>query len=118
MEEISAVSWRAPNNNPKPTKIVRWAKNLWARYPDPWRPPSGVRVRVTDDVLPDIVSNLVLIPINIYYKAGPADFETWTGWVHRITKEKLLGNHRPTVEMAGQAYSLLVKAVHDSTLNR
>ena len=46
-----------------------WAKNVWDRYlilVD-----LQVRVRVTDGVLSDIVTILVLILINIYYKADP-----------------------------------------------
>jgi hypothetical protein len=38
---------------------------------DFWRSLSGVRVRVTDDVLLDIISILVLILINTYYKTDP-----------------------------------------------
>jgi hypothetical protein len=41
------------------------------QVPDSYRPPSGVRVCVTDDVLSDIVSISVLILINTYYKADP-----------------------------------------------
>jgi hypothetical protein len=41
------------------------------QVPDSWRPLSGVRVRVTDDVLSDIVSISVLILINTSYKADP-----------------------------------------------
>jgi hypothetical protein len=33
------------------------------QVPDSWRPPSGVRVCMTDDVLSDIVSTSVLILI-------------------------------------------------------
>jgi hypothetical protein len=38
---------------------------------DTWRPPSGVGVHVTDDVLSDIISTSVLILINTYYTAEP-----------------------------------------------
>jgi len=41
------------------------------QVPDSYRPLSGVRVRMTDDVLSDIVSTSVLILINTYYKADP-----------------------------------------------
>jgi hypothetical protein len=41
------------------------------QVPDSWRPLNSVRVRMTDDVLLDIMSTLILILINTYYKTDP-----------------------------------------------
>jgi hypothetical protein len=84
------------------------------QVPDSWRPPSGVRVRVTDDVLSDIVSTSVLILINTYYKADPANFETWIDWIHRTTKEKSHETIDQLWRWLCQAYSLLAKQPMDS----
>jgi hypothetical protein len=63
---------------------------------------------VTDDVLADIVTISVLILINIYYKADPADFETWIDWIHHITN-KTYKTISQLWKWLCQTYSLLAK---------
>jgi hypothetical protein len=41
------------------------------QVPDSYRPLSDVRVRVTNNILTDIMSISVLILINTYYKTDP-----------------------------------------------
>lgn len=53
------------------------------QVPDSWRPPSGIRVHATNDVLSDIISTSVLILIKYLLQSGPADF------MHRSDKYKV-----------------------------
>jgi len=84
--------------------MVAWAKESLGQVFDPWRPPSGVRVRVTDDVLSDIVSTSVLILINTYYKADPLTSKPGpTGYIVQLRRSyhEIIGQLWPVPSIYG-----------------
>ena|SRR2546421_8893557 len=78
------------NHKPTTTKIVAWAKSLWVRCVtlDNLSHLSSTRARVTDCMFSGIVSTSVSTPDQHLLESGPADFDTWIDWIHRITKKK------------------------------
>jgi hypothetical protein len=70
-EKFRRVGWACTELYTQDEEDRCMGQESLGQVPDSWRPLSGVRVRVTDDVLSDIVSISVLILINTYYKVDP-----------------------------------------------
>jgi hypothetical protein len=58
--------------------------------------------------------NTCVDPDQHLLQSGPADFETWIDWIHRITKEKSHETIDQLWRWLYQAYSLLTKQPMDS----